>query len=233
MTGVWLVGMVLAGANPPDGNPSAVDLKTYEDAKAHAQRDPEAHVRLALWCEAHGLDALRLKHLAIAVLASPQNATARGLLGLVSFRGQWQKPEAVSEKMRSDAELAAALAEYNDKRAKTPVNPEAQWQLALWCEQKGLKAEATAHLATVVRLDPAREAAWKHLGYKKHGIRWMSDAQVAAEKTEAEAQVRADRHWQPLLEKWKNALGQKDKRAEAEKQLAALSDPRAVPSIVR
>jgi hypothetical protein len=233
MTAAWLVGMALVGVNPPEANTQTVDLKAYEDAKSKAQRDPDAHVRLALWCEAHQLDALRLKHLAIAVLTNPEHATARGLMGLVAYGGKWQKPEAVAETVRADAKLTAALSEYNDKRAKTPPKPDDQWQLALWCEQKGLKAEATAHLATVVRLDPAREAAWKHLGYRKHNGRWMTDAQVAAEKADALAQARADRHWLPLLEKWRTWLAAKDKKAEAEKQLAAISDPRAVPAIVR
>ena len=40
--------------------------------------DADAHVRLALWCEAHGLPAERLKHLAIAALIEPGHVTARG-----------------------------------------------------------------------------------------------------------------------------------------------------------
>jgi hypothetical protein len=228
-----LLGLALVAISPVTSAPSEADLKAYEDAKGLAQRDPDAHVKLALWCEAHGLGAERMKHLAIAVLADPQHATARGLLGLVAFRGQWKKPEAVAEKVRSDAETARALAEYNEKRAQTRLTASDQWELALWCEQKGLKAEAIAHFATVVRLDPTHEKAWKHLGYKKHSGRWMTEALVAAEKADAEAQVRADRRWLPLLEKWKTALGQKDKRAEAEKQLAAITDPRAVRAIVQ
>ena len=75
-------------------------MAAYEAARARAGRDADAHVRLALWCEAHGLEAERLKHLAIAVLADPSHATARGLMGLVAYRGDWRSPEAVSA--RSD-----------------------------------------------------------------------------------------------------------------------------------
>jgi hypothetical protein len=94
-----------------------------------------------------------------------------------------------------------------------------------------LKSEAGAHLATVVRLDPAREAAWKRLGCKLVGGRWVSEAQLAAEKAEAEAQKAADQHWRPLLTKWRTWLGNKEKQAEAERLLSEVRDPRAVPMV--
>ena len=40
------------------------DLETYQAARAKAGKSADAHVRLALWCEAHGLSAERMKHLA-------------------------------------------------------------------------------------------------------------------------------------------------------------------------
>jgi hypothetical protein len=213
-------------------DPPADDLKDYREAAAHAGRDAEAHVRLALWCEAHGLSAERLKHLAIAVLTDPANATARGLMGLVAYRGKWQRPDAVAEQVKADEATAAAMAEYNAKRASAPATGDAHWKLALWCEQKGLKPEMMAHLAAVVRLDPSREAAWSRMGYKKHGRRWMTDAQVAAAKAESEAQKQANHYWQPLLAKWRGWLADKAKRTEAERGLAQVTDPRAVPSVM-
>ncbi len=219
-------------ATPADaGGVSGDDLAVYEKARASIGRDADAHVRLALWCEAHGLTAQRVKHLALAVLIDPSQATARGLLGLVAYRGHWRNPTAVTEKVQADEALAASLAEYNARRARTPDQAEAQWRLALWCAEKGLDAEAHAHLAAVVRLDPSREAAWKRLGCKKVGNRWVTEAQLNAEKDEAEAQKRADRHWRPLLEKWRGWLGKTAKRTEAEALLAGVNDPRAVPAV--
>ncbi len=46
----------------------SADRAAYEAAQAKAGHDAKAHVRLALWCEAHGLGAERMKHLAMAVL---------------------------------------------------------------------------------------------------------------------------------------------------------------------
>ncbi|HEV3162690.1 MAG TPA: polymorphic toxin-type HINT domain-containing protein [Isosphaeraceae bacterium] len=232
MVSALVLACGLFAAFPDNPTPSPEDFKAYQEAKAHAKRDPDAHIRLALWCEAHGLNAERLKHLAIAVLVDPKNTTARGLLGLVAYNGQWRRPEDVAEKVRADADMAAKLAEYNAKRDKLTNTADAHWKLALWCEENGLQAETKAHLATVVRLDPKREEGWKRLGYKKHNGHWMTLEQISAQKAEIEAQQKADRQWRDRLEKWKGWLGQKDaKRSDAEAVLAGVTDPRAVRAV--
>jgi hypothetical protein len=220
----------LLAAEPPA---ATVDWKAYRTAAAAAGRDAEAHVKLALWCERQGLEPERLKHLALAVLADPKNATARGLLGLVAYRGRWERPEAVAERVRSDAGLASALEEYHERREKAPSTAEAQWKLALWCEEHGLPTEAKAHLARVVQLEPGREAAWKRLGYRRFKGSWMTPAQIAGRVAEAEAQASADRRWRPLLARWTDWLDEPARRPEAEEELARVEDPRAVPSIWR
>ena len=214
----------LLSALPPeaDAGGPAPDLASYEaaydDARAKVGRDADAHVRLALWCEAHGLPAERLKHLAIAALIEPGHATARGLMGLVAHAGGWKRPEAVADRLKADAELGATLEQYRARRDRTPVKAEDQWKLALWCEENGLEAEAKAHLTIVTRIDPDHAAARKRLGYRKQGGRWVTDAQLAEEKAEAELQKKADRAWKPRLEKYRAMLAGKDeaKRAEAE-----------------
>src|SRR5947199_10719845 len=93
--------------------PAGDVLKSYEALAAGAGRGADAQVRLALWCDAHGLEAERVKHLARAILIDPKHAGARGLLGLVSYAGKWLRPQDVAARMQSDDALAAALAEYN------------------------------------------------------------------------------------------------------------------------
>src|SRR3954463_15059136 len=117
MVSAILIGIGLMGTAPAGEAPTDVDRAAYEDARGKVGRDPEAHVRLALWCERHGLEAERIKHLSLAVLHDPKHVTARGLLGLVAFRGHWEHPEAVSAEVQSDEELTAKLAEYNGRRA--------------------------------------------------------------------------------------------------------------------
>jgi tetratricopeptide (TPR) repeat protein len=210
-----------------------VDREAYESAAAKAGRDPDAQVRLALWCEAHGLSAERMKHLGLAVLSDPPHALARGLLGLVDYQGKWQRPDEISKAVLDDPERKARVQEYLQRRARTPERAEDHQKLALWCEQNGLKDQAIAHFHQALRLDPSREVAWKHLGYKKVGGRWQKPELVDAQKHEGDQQKRANKHWKPLLERWREGLASKDKsrRASTEKGLAQVSDPRAVPTV--
>ena len=61
---------------------------TYAEAKARAGRSPDDQIKLALWCEAHGLTAERLHHL---TPRRPGRSEARdrpaALLGLVAHDG--------------------------------------------------------------------------------------------------------------------------------------------------
>ena len=215
------------GAAPNVGSQSkTADLTAYEETRARIGRGADAHVRMALWCEAHGLYPERLKHLAIAVLTDPAHARARGLLGLVAFRGNWQSPEAISEQLEADEPRSAALAEYNRRRARMDGSADSHWKIALWCEQQGLKPEAAAHLTMVTQLDPRREGAWKRLGYKNEGGRWATAEQLAAEKSETEAQKKADKYWTALLAKLRRGLDVKSRWAETKSALESISDPR-------
>ena len=212
---------------------TSTDLAGYQAAQSKVGRDADAQVRLALWCEAHGLTAERLKHLSLAVLYDPTNALARGLMGLVAYHGKWDRPDVVGQQIQNDPAHQAIVQEYLDRRARTPDKADAQMKLAAWCEEKGLKEQALAHYSAVTRLDPSREAAWKHLGYKKQGNRWVKPEEAAAAKQEAARQKQADKHWKPKLEKLRDGLESKDaaKRAKAEHGLTEVTDPRAVPMI--
>ena len=58
-----------------------------------------------------------------AVRLDPNNKTARGLLGQVSYERRWETPEAVSQRVKDDDALAAKLAEYNARRAASIATP--------------------------------------------------------------------------------------------------------------
>jgi hypothetical protein len=225
MAAVVLICAGLLGYVPPD-------QADYRSAAARAGQDAGAHLKLAVWCEAHGMDAERLKHLATALAIDPQNAAARGLMGLVSVGGKWLPPQKVGETVKSDEAMAARLAEYEGKRQATPDTADAQWQLALWCEQNGLKAEAMAHLTAVTQIDPKRADAWHKLGCEFSNGRWINKEQAEAERAEDQAQWKAAMYWEPRLMRWKNDLKYAGpERDEAMAALNAVTDPRAVPSI--
>jgi Pretoxin HINT domain len=226
MIGLIVCSAVLA-ANPPAD--SAPPPATYAQARSQTGRSPDDQVKLALWCEAHGLAAERLHHLTLAVLTDPKHAAARGLMGLVSLEGRWLRPESVADRLKVDP----SLIEYETRRKNTPETAAGNWDLGVWADEHGLVEQAKAHFTAVTRLDPSRSDAWKRLGYKKQGGRWVTDEQVAAEKAEGEARIAADRVWKPLLEKYRQMLALPSKRDEAEAALLEVTDPRAVPSIGR
>ena len=109
-------GLLVAQVGDPPA--SSHDIQTYEALKAKAGKDSQAQVKLALWCEAHGLNAERVKHLAQAVLSDPRNVTVRGLMGLVAFGGRWESADKIGERVKADESRAAKLAEYEGRRAR-------------------------------------------------------------------------------------------------------------------
>ena len=189
--------------------------------------------RLALWCEEHGLTRRTPETSGAGHVARPGQYAARGLPGLVAYHGKWESPAEVGK--RGPVRPGAQRIGPRVPRAACRVadTPDAQLKLAAWCREKGLKEQATAHYTEVTRLDPSREIAWKHLGYKKQGHRWVKPDEAAAEKLEAEHQKRADSTGSLG---WRNFARSSRARmppgaAKAAKAMAAVTDPRAVPMI--
>src|SRR5262249_39054972 len=148
----WLSAAVPGDSPTPDDEASA-----YEAAAAKAGRSASAHIRLASWCELHGMHVERHKHLGIALELEPENPAVHGLLGQVFEGGEWRTAQAVTEDYRLDGKGKTTLASYRARRDRMPDTAQAHWQLAEWCEENGLPAEAKAHFSAVVRLNPARE----------------------------------------------------------------------------
>ena len=184
MIQVILLCCVMLGDGGKPTEPTAKDRAAYQADAAKAGKNPAAHVQLALWCEAHGLSAERIKHLNTAASLDASNVLARSLLGLLSFQGTWAKPEQIKQVLQSDPKFDALYREYQDRRVHTPQkNVEAQLRLAAWCLDHGLKDEAMAHYHLIIRLDPSRDIAWLKLGYKKHHDRWSKPDDLAAAET--------------------------------------------------
>lgn len=233
MVTAFFLGVGLLAASPSP-LPSPAVLAAYEAANAKTGRNPDAHVKLALWCEAHGLQDQRARHLQLALAADPSHAAARGLTGLVDYRGQWKPLDEIAADTRSDKELQASLAEYNARREGMAETADAHWNLALWCDENGLKPEAQAHFTAVTRLAPGRSDAWTRLGCRKYHGRWLTDAQIDAELAEATAQELADARWAPRFKEWWGEwLANKDRRGVAEAAIGETLEARAVPTIRR
>ncbi len=235
MVQLLLICCVLVGDDGKSPNASAKDRADYESAVRQAGKEPKAQIRLALWCEAHGLTSERARHLALAIATDPANVLARGLAGLVAHKGEWKAAEEIERESRNDPARQALIREYLDRRARTPHTADAQLKLAAWCADKGLKEQALAHYTEVTRIDPARELAWKKLGYVKKGNRWVKPEDAAALKLEIERQKKADQQWKPRLEKLREGLESSSsaRRDKAREGLAQITDSRAVPMVMR
>ena len=125
------------------------------------------------------------------------------LAGLVSYHGTWRAlPRTSSDVIPSDQPRDKVIREYLDRRTRAPHNADAQFKLAAWCAEHGLKDQALAHYNEVTRIDPSRETAWKHLGYSQANTIAGSSPRIRPrQKVEAEREKHADQHWKPRLEK--------------------------------
>ena len=231
MISTCLLALALTAAGP-DASPGP-DRDAYRTAAAAAGRDADAHVDLALWCEARGMAPEKTRHLARAVLLDPENARARGLLGQVKREGRWMRPADAVRAVEDSPEQQALMREYFERRAQTRDKADDQYKLALWCEEKGLEEPMTAHLRRTLQLDPGREGAWRRLGFKKVGKRWVNPDVEAARQAARDARERADKEWTPRLSKLREALSSRDraKRDDARATLAEIHDPAAAASV--
>ena len=219
MISTLLLGLVLLGGDGGGGGLetlSAAERSAYEAAKDKAGKNAAAQVKLALWCEARGLLKERAEHLEKAVSIDPSNALARGLLGQLAYRGEWQTPDAVERKIQSDPVERGQVREYLNRRAQALDTPNSQLQLASWCDKNGLKDRALAHYQEVLRLDSGNEAVWRRLGYKKQGDQWIKPDAMAAERQDAERQRRSDKQWRPRLDHIRLGLDSKDKTEQSQ-----------------
>jgi tetratricopeptide (TPR) repeat protein len=230
-----LLCCVLVGDGGQSQTTTAKEREAYESAARQAGKDPKAQIRLALWCEAHGLTAERARHLALAIATDPANVLAGGLAGLVARKGKWKPAAEIERESHADPARQALVREYLDRRAATPHTADAQLKLAAWCAENGLKEQALAHYTEVTRIDPARELAWKKLGYVKKGNRWVKPDAAAALKLEIDRQKKADQQWKPRLEKLLEGLESSSsaRRDKAREGLAQITDPRAVPMVMK
>ena len=72
--------------------------EVYEARRAAMKADdPDAHLRLSLWCRSKGLRDRADAHLEQVLLLDPDHAEARALRGEVKFEGQWVDREAVKD----------------------------------------------------------------------------------------------------------------------------------------
>lgn len=145
------------------------------------------------------------------------------------------------------------IEEYESRLRRAPQTVAAQWELAEWCREQGLKTQRDEQLQRVIALDPDHEAAHRGLkhrlvdgewmsrdeemlakGYVKHRNRYVTPQELELiEKTEAE--LAAEQDWYKRVRLWRAWLyGRSDKRREqALVELQQIVDPHAVAALTQ
>ncbi|QDT01288.1 HEAT repeat domain-containing protein [Adhaeretor mobilis] len=145
------------------------------------------------------------------------------------------------------------LAEYQQRSRSAPDTTDAHRELAAWCTEHRLQDEAKHHLRRLLELDPTDQAARLSLGFQRHGNRWMSREQIMQERgmvlyegkyrTPQDVALRsmqqqreqAEADWYGDLKLWKGWLNNRraERVQEAERSIAGITDPRAVPALLK
>jgi PBS lyase HEAT-like repeat len=146
-----------------------------------------------------------------------------------------------------------AALEYDRRSRKAPDTAEAHRELAAWCRENKLIAEADHHLARVAQLDPTDEQALQSLGYRRVGNRWLSSDELMAERgmvfyegkwrTQQDVAIRerdkqaqnTNVDWFQSIRLWRGWLDNRrsERVAEAEALLRAINDPEAAPALAK
>ena len=143
--------------------------------------------------------------------------------------------------------------EYESRSRSLPDTVAAHRALAAWCKEQQLAAQAEHHLRRIIELDPDDELARTSLGYQRHQGQWLTRDDVMAERgmrfydgtyrTEQDIALRmrdkayqnAEVEWLRQLKLWRGWLNARriDRAEEADRQIHAITDPRAATSLVK
>lgn len=140
---------------------------------------------------------------------------------------------------------------YQAERAKHADTAQDEYELGVWCDDRGMADEARAHYRAAVTREPTLTAAWQALGYVPVGDAWL-DARPCATRPATHPSPGADRD--PLLREilrgWSRRIHQirrksfdanvsagappTSQRVDAGRaEVLAIRDPLAIPALVQ
>ena len=140
--------------------------------------------------------------------------------------------------------------EYARRSKSMPDTAEAHREMAAWCREVGLKKLVDHHLERLLVHDPDDEQARVRLGYQKHKGRWLTRDEIMAQRglhffagsyrtaqdialrKREKARVEAETQWFRQIRTWVGWLDDR-RAAEAEREIASITDPHAAPALVK
>ncbi|GAB4139983.1 MAG: hypothetical protein Tsb009_09140 [Planctomycetaceae bacterium] len=143
--------------------------------------------------------------------------------------------------------------EYERLARRTKNTFDAQWKLAEWCRERGMKAERETHLRNIIALNPDHLESRRALGYSKVNGEWSTHDErqrarglvkyknryITPEELElikkAEANSAQVREWSKKIKKYHGWLTHRlaSKRKEGTRKLWEIRDPYAVVGLAR
>ncbi len=151
---------------------------------------------------------------------------AHWLRGQVRFRKSWRSVDEMTQLASSDRRLK----EYRRLVAKSDFSPESHAKLARWCRRHQLKGEERWHWLQVLEVVPDHGEALRSLGLERHEGRLYTHRQIAQLQEDAKNL----RKFMPKFERLLKAIKRRDaaERKAALAELAAVSDPAAIPALM-
>jgi hypothetical protein len=185
-------------------------------------------VTQALEADLDGDPAQRQKLLAAALVADPDSPSARWNNGFVKHDGAWRSLSEVEELVAQDRRRD----EYEALRREMSDDPESHFEMAQWCDDRGLRAQARFHWLKVLWDDPTRGDARRALDLYEYGDGLYTKEQIVAMKAEA-AQAEDDfqkfrRQYDKLL---REAVRDESSRTAVLAKFAAVDDPAAIDAL--
>ena len=199
--------------------------------KAERSQNASELVQQALQLEAYGMDDKRDELLDQALEQDEQCAEAMWHRGYVRFRNRWMTADEVIALNGQDSQQAA----YEAARDEAPDTVQGQWELALWCNDRGLLEQEVAHLTRVLQIDPDHAQARERLGFRRFDGNWVSQEDIATSQLRGAALRDSLARWSAKLQKDVQLLADSNekRRALAADRIRAIDDPAAIPALER
>ncbi len=216
----WLISLFLWTALA--GTATAAD---NDAAQAEAQR----LVVAAAQAEIAGDVSRFLSLLHEALRSDPDNQIARWQLGQVRLNGNWVTVEEAQRRAAADP----LQAEYRQRRAAAGPSARDQLAVARWCRDNKLGDEADLHWAVVLSLDPTNKEALRAVDMLWKDGRLVNRNETAQQKQQVQAAKNAAKRWEPIIAKWRRAVGGRDVQAHdaALAEIRAINELDAIPSL--
>jgi hypothetical protein len=122
---------------------------------------------------------------------------------------------------------------YRQLRITRSASAEGQVELALWCRKQGLADEERLHWWIALSMEPNHAEAIKALRLRKYRGALLSAEDIEQLKKAQKQAERASKEWRPKLKRIRRSIeqGDADEREAALRELQAIQDPLAIPSL--